>query len=29
MLAELRKPYAKGEKPQEVSSVLFTSFVVQ
>lgn len=29
MLAELKKPFVKGEKPQEVSSVLFTSFVVQ
>lgn len=29
ILAELKKPYAKGEKPQEISSVLFTSFVVQ
>ena len=29
MLAELKKPFAKGEKPQDVTSVLFTSFVVQ
>jgi flagellar FliL protein len=29
MLAEVKKPYAAGEKPQEVTGVLFTSFVVQ
>ncbi len=29
MLAELKKPFAKGEKPLEVNSVLFTSFVIQ
>jgi len=29
ILAELKKPFAKGEKPQEITSVLFTSFVVQ
>lgn len=29
MLAALKKPYATGEKPQEITSVLFTSFVVQ
>jgi flagellar FliL protein len=29
MLAELKKPFVKGEKPQEVTGVLFTSFVVQ
>lgn len=29
ILEELKKPYAKDDKPQEVTSVLFTSFVVQ
>jgi len=29
MLAELKKPFVAGEKPQDVTSVLFTSFVVQ
>ncbi|MGV3581160.1 MAG: flagellar basal body-associated protein FliL [Methylophilus sp.] len=29
ILAELQKPYAKGGKPEEVTSVLFTSFVIQ
>jgi flagellar protein FliL len=29
MLAELQKPYSKGGKPEKISSVLFTSFVIQ
>lgn len=29
MLAELKAPLVKGGKPQEVMSVLFTSFVIQ
>jgi flagellar protein FliL len=29
ILAELKKPYAKGGKPAEVTNVLFTSFVIQ
>jgi len=29
ILAELQKPYVKGGKPEKISSVLFTSFVIQ
>jgi flagellar protein FliL len=29
MLAELKKPFTKDAKPLEISSVLFTSFVIQ
>lgn len=29
MVAQLKLPFSKGEKPQEIDSVLFTDFVIQ
>jgi len=29
IIAEVKKPFAKGAKPQEVTGVFFTSFVIQ
>ncbi len=29
IIAEVKKPFSKGAKPQEVSGVFFTSFVIQ
>jgi flagellar basal body-associated protein FliL len=29
MVVQLKLPFSKGEKPQEIDSVLFTDFVIQ